>query len=161
MGNCNCNCSNSNCQTKVKLSDKFDYYSTNNSDCRQDTFSNLFELFSDSLSTSYISESTTQYASPNTTGFSVDINDNSENTHLILTPTETLAAGTIVLPTSSGNNQTAVDKQTVIVNSSQEVTSLTVDGNGGTVTGSPTTIDADNPFTLKFDAQFSTWNRIA
>lgn len=161
MGRCNCSCSNGNSQTNVTLSDVFDYYSSSNVDCRQDSFSNLFDLFKESLTTDFQTEFETQYSSPSSSGFSVQVDDNSDNTHLILTPTGTLAVGTIVLPNSSGNNQTAVDKQQVIVNSSQEVTALTVDGNGASITGAPTAMSAGGFFTLKFDAQFSNWNRIA
>ena len=105
-------------------------------------------------------EYTTQYAAPSATGFNVVITDgvdNNTNVHLILTPTAGFAAGTITLPPTPGT----VDKQEVLVNSTQQITTLTVDGNGATaVTGEPTSMAADDFFRLKFDAPTSTWYRV-
>ncbi len=103
---------------------------------------------------------TTQYAAPSATGFSVTITDGAdddENVHLILTPAAGYAAGTIVLPPVAD----VVDKQEVVVNCTQSVTTLTVDGNGATaVTGEPSTLAANDFFKLKYDAATSTWYRV-
>lgn len=103
---------------------------------------------------------TTQYSSPASTGFNVTISDgddDDENVHLILTPTGTLAAGTITLPLYAS----VVDKQEVLVNCTQIVTTLTVAGNGATaVLGAPTTLAANAFFRLKNDAVNKTWYRI-
>lgn len=100
---------------------------------------------------------TTQYAAPSSTGFSVQITDSSANTHLILTPTAGFAAGTIVLPDIAN----CVDKQDILVNTTQQVTALTINGNGAVaVTGEPTSLAADDFFRLKFDALTSTWYRV-
>lgn len=99
----------------------------------------------------------TQYAAPSSSGFSVQITDTSENTHLILTPTTSFAAGTIVLP----NVTNAIDKQEVLVNCTQQVTALTVNGNGAVaVTGEPSALGADDFFRLKYDALTQTWYRV-
>ena len=100
---------------------------------------------------------TTQYSAPSATGFSVSVTDGSDDIWLVLTPTATFATGTIVLPAMTG----AADKQEVLVNCTQEVTTLTVDGNGATaVTGEPTTLAANDFFTLKYDSPTKTWYRI-
>ncbi len=99
----------------------------------------------------------TEYASPSSTGFTVNINDSYESVWLILQPTGTLAAGTIKLP-SSGN---VIDNQQVIVNSTNEVTTLTIDGNGSTVTGEPSTIAANGYFTLRYNSTLTSWYRVA
>jgi hypothetical protein len=100
---------------------------------------------------------TTQYAAPSATGFSVAITDDANNTHLILTPLATYAAGTIVLP-AVGN---VVDKQEVLVNCTQAVTTLTIDGNGAVaVTGEPSTLAANDFFRLKYDITVQTWYRV-
>lgn len=99
----------------------------------------------------------TQYASPSATGFSVSINDNSNSAWLLLTPLAGYAAGTIVLPAL--NN--CVDKQEIIVNTTQAVTTLTINANGAQVVGAPTTLAANAYFTLRFDKLFSTWYRVA
>ena len=103
---------------------------------------------------------TTQYSAPSATGFSVTITDGADdntNVHLILTPTAGYAAGTIVLPAVAS----VVDKQEVLVNCTQQVTTLTVDGNGATaVTGEPASLGADDFFRLKYDLPTSTWYRV-
>lgn len=99
----------------------------------------------------------TQYAAPSSSGFSVQITDSSANTHLILTPTTGFAAGTIVLP----NVTSAIDKQEVLVNCTQQVTALTINGNGAVaVTGEPTSLGADDFFRLKYDLLTQTWFRV-
>lgn len=102
---------------------------------------------------------TTQYAAPSATGFSVAISASSgENVHLILTPTAGFAAGTITLPAHPG----VADKQEVLVNCTQQVTTLTVAANGATaVTGEPSSLGADDFFRLKFDLPTATWYRIS
>ncbi len=105
-------------------------------------------------------EYTTQYSSPSATGFNITITDGADdntNVHLILTPTAGFASGTITLPPTPGT----VDKQEVLVNCTQQITALTVNGNGATaVTGEPSSMAADDFFRLKFDAVTSTWYRV-
>lgn len=101
---------------------------------------------------------TTQYSSPSSTGFDVAISPtDGSSVHLILTPTAGFATGEITLPPVG----TCVDKQEVLVNCTQQVTALSVDGNGATaVTGEPSSLGADDFFRLKFDAVTSTWYRV-
>jgi len=127
-----------------------------NSDWRLSTLANILALFNTTNETTDVSiqEPNSQYSAP-LTGFTVAITDNNEDTHLILTPAGTLATGTITLPS------VLRDKQLVIVNSTQEITALTVDGNGATVVGAPTTLSANGYFTLKYDLTVDSWYRIA
>jgi hypothetical protein len=77
---------------------------------------------------------------------------------LILTPVAGYADGEIVLP-AVGN---ARDKQLVIVNCTQAVAALVVDGNGAlAVTGAPTALLANEFFTMCYDLPTQTWYRIA
>lgn len=98
----------------------------------------------------------TQYAAPSATGFSVSITDGDDSIWLILTPGAGYAAGTIVLPALAN----CVDKQEILVNCTQAVTTLTITGNGATVTGAPTTLAANAFFTLRFDAVVDVWYRV-
>lgn len=98
----------------------------------------------------------TQYSAPSSSGFSVQVTNTSANTHLILTPTAGFAAGTIVLPISTS----AIDKQEILVNSTQSVTALTVNGNGASVVGAPTTLSQNESFGLKYDTLTATWYRL-
>lgn len=76
---------------------------------------------------------------------------------MIITPTETMAVGTIELP-GDGDAQ---DGQEVVVTTTQEITDLTVSAEDLNVTGAPTTLAANGYFTVKFTASTDTWYRIA
>jgi hypothetical protein len=104
-------------------------------------------------------EEYTQRAAPGATGFSVSIlgSDPADDVHLILTPVAGYAAGTLVLPPAS----TCRDKQTVLVNTTQAVTTLTITPNGASaVVGVPTTLTANAYFRLKYDKATNNWYRI-
>lgn len=101
-------------------------------------------------------EYTTQYAAPSATGQNIQVTDTDDNTHLIITPVAGYAAMTITLPTPTN----LVDKQDFLCNITQNVTTLTVAGNGATVVGAPTTITANDFFRLKYDANGTTWYRV-
>ncbi|MNR16702.1 hypothetical protein D3C85_1333210 [compost metagenome] len=53
-----------------------------------------------------------------------------------------------------------IDKQEVLVNCTQAVTTLTINGNGATVTGAPTTLAANAFFRLKYDQPSTVWYRV-
>ena len=134
-------------------------FSTENGDARKSSLSILVDYLNSALTfpSAGVPEFKTQRSAPSSTGFNVQITDSSDNTHLILTPTAGFATGTITLPAKAN----CVDKQVILVNCTQQVTTLTIDGNGATaVTGEPTSLGADDFFKLKYDAQTSTWYRI-
>lgn len=138
--------------------DNLPVFDTSNGDARKVSVSTLLAYMQANLSFSSAAPDT-QYAAPSATGFSVDIAPATDggNVHLILTPVAGYAAGTIVLPAAA----TAIDKQEVLVNCTQAVTTLTVDGNGAVaVTGEPTTLAANDFFRLKYDAVTQTWYRV-
>lgn len=134
--------------------DSIPLYQEKNEDTRRGTVALLVEhiLSSGNLSSKLVS----QYASP-TTGSTVSITDSSDNAHLILTPAGTLATLTVQLPAVAS----VVDKQEIVVTSTQIITALTVDINGATnIFGAPTTLTAGGFFKLKYDAVLSNWNRV-
>ena len=99
----------------------------------------------------------TQYSAPSASPFTVAVTDSSESVWLILTPTGTLANGTVTLPAVAN----AIDRQEILVNCTQIVTALTVAGNGATaVTGAPTTLAANGYFRLRYEAVTKTWYRV-
>jgi hypothetical protein len=99
-----------------------------------------------------LNELTTQYAAPSATGFSVTVADG--DTWLILTPGGGYAAGTIVLPS-------AEDKEEVLVNCTQSVTTLTITPQtGDTVTGAPSSLSANDYFRLRYDGATDVWYRV-
>lgn len=147
----------------ISAGDLVPLFSTNNGDARAAAMSVLLAYMQDNLTfASNFADYTSQYAAPIATGFNVAISDGSTdgitetNVHLILTPLAGYAAGTITLPLKAQ----VVDKQEVLVNCTQAVTTLTVAGNGATVVGAPTTLAANAFFRLKYDAILSTWYRV-
>lgn len=97
----------------------------------------------------------TQYAAPSATGFSAQINNTSASVWLVLTPTAGFAAGTLVLPAVAN----CVDRQEILVTTTQAVTALTISANGATLSGAPTTLTANAFFTLRFEALTKIWYR--
>lgn len=139
--------------------DQLPVYDQGNGDARKASLSLLLSWLQSSLTfpSTGVPEYATQRSAPSATGFNVAITDGSDNIHLILTPAAGYAAGTITLPAKAN----CVDKQLVLVNCTQAVTTLTVDANGATaVTGEPSALAANDFFTLKYDAGTSTWYRV-
>jgi len=123
-----------------------------NSDWALSSLSNVKSLLTTGLA--YVAPAQTRYLIP-LTGFTETL-EGTDNLHLVVTPAGTLATGTINLPASTE----AIDKQTVLVSTSQEITALTVGGNGATVVGVPTTLALGGYFTMKYDAPNATWYRV-
>ena len=134
--------------------DQVPVYSAQNGDARRAALSTL-AAFIQSLVT-FSDGFLTQYAAPSSTGFSVTINNDSDNVWLILTPTAGFAAGTLVLPAVAN----VINKQEILVNCTQAITTLTINANGATVTGAPTTLAANAFFRLRFDGVTDTWYRV-
>lgn len=139
---------------QVQASDQVPIYSAANGDARKASLSLLKAFFQEGITSA--DDKITQYAAPSATGFSVQVNDDSDSIWLILTPTGGFAAGTLVLPAVAN----CVDRQEILVNCTQAVTTLTITGNGSTVTGAPTTLVANGFFRLRFDAVTDTWYRV-
>jgi len=97
-----------------------------------------------------------QYSAPTSTGFTTAITDSSSSVWLVLTPSGTLAAGIITLPAVAN----CVESQEVLVSSSQTITALTINANGGLTVGAPTTISAGGFFRLRFEPILKTWYRV-
>ena len=97
----------------------------------------------------------TQTASPAATGFNVSVP--TAGTWLILTPAAAYAAGAITLPFF----ENVQGGQIVLVNCSQAVTALTVNGNGATVIGAPSALTANSTFTMRYRADTLAWYRVA
>lgn len=141
--------------------DLFAVYISNQGDARKVSATTLLKFIQDNLTSEEgFGSYSTQYSAPNATGFSValtDGKDDNTNIHLILTPTNDFASGTLVLPTPTS----LVDKQEVLVNCSRQVATLTVDINGAqAIFGAPTVLAADSFFRLKYDAAVQTWYRV-
>lgn len=145
---------------EVAIGDLFILWKTAAGDYRGCPASDVLTFFQSNLTftdSTAVPQFDTQYSAPSATGFTVAITDSSANTHLILTPVAGYAAGTITLPAVAN----VVNKQEILVNCTQAVTTLTVNGNGATaVTGEPASLSANDFFKLKYDAPTSTWYRV-
>lgn len=141
----------------LQAGDSVPVYDSSNGDARKASMTVLTAYMQANLTfSSGIQQFTSQHAAPSASGFSVSITDGDDNIHLILTPIAAYAAGTIVLPSSTN----VIDKQEVLVNCTQAVTTLTINGNGSTVTGAPTSLSANDFFRLKYDVLNTTWYRV-
>lgn len=144
----------------LSAGDLIPIFATTDGDARAASVSVLQDYLQDHLSFSNNGDYASQYAAPSATGFTVAITDgvsNNTNVHLILTPLAGYAAGTITLPAKAG----LVDKQEVLVNCTQAVTTLTIGLNGASgAIGAPTTLAANAFFRLKYDAITFNWYRV-
>ncbi len=137
----------------VTGADQVPIYSSSNGDARKASMTVIAE-FIQTLITS-TDDLLTQYAAPSASPFTVAIEDGPDSVWLILTPTGAMANGTITLPAVAN----CVDKQRVLVNTTQAVTNLIVSGNGATVTGEPSTLAQDAFFRMRFDGVTQGWYR--
>lgn len=144
--------------SSVSAGDLMAVWSTSNGDTRKISFTTLLAFVQANLVATATDNKITQYAAPSATGFTVAISStDGTSTWLILTPVAGYAAGTITLPAVA----TCVDRQEILVNCTQSVTTLTISGNGATaVTGAPTTLAANGFFRLRFDLLTKTWYRV-
>lgn len=138
----------------IEDSDLFPIYVSANGDTRKAAASLLIAYLQGKVTST--DDKITQYAAPSATGFTVQIQDSNANVWLILTPIAAYASGTIKLPML----QNSKDKQEILVNTTQALTLLTVDGNGSTVVGTPTSLTANQSFKLRFDAVMKTWYNV-
>jgi hypothetical protein len=129
----------------IAAADQIPFSSTSNGQDRRTSVTQLSTLLQALLTSA---GSITQYAAPSATGFSVTISPPTAggSVYLLLTPTGAFAAGTIVLPAPPA------DRQEVSVVTTQAISTLTVSGNGATVTGSPSTLAANATFKLRYNA---------
>lgn len=137
----------------LSSADQVPVYAAANGDARKASVNQFVEFIQGELVVQ--DDKTTQYSAPSATGFSVSVQP-SGSTWLLLTPTGGFAAGTIVMPAVAS----AADRQELLVNCTQAVTTLTVSGNGATVTGAPTTLAANAFFRLRFDLPSQVWYRV-
>jgi len=141
--------------SSLSSGDQIPIYSANNGDARRIPASALATYVAGQVST--VDGKVTQYASP-LTGATVTIAPASTggSVFLLLQPAGTIATLTVVLPAAG----IAVDKQEVMVSTTNTVTALTVFAGGTTLAGAPTTITAAAPFKMRYDGVNSIWMRV-
>lgn len=143
-----------NAADQLSGSDLLALYSQANGDARKISLTNLLNwLESQQIATQ--DNKVTQYAAPLAASTTL-LRDDQSSLWLILTPAGTLATATLKLPLMAN----CIDKQEILVNCTQIVTALTIDGNGSAVVGAPTALAANGFFRLRWDAVLKTWYRV-
>lgn len=142
--------------TSAEGSDQLPVFDQSSGVARKMPLSTLLAYMQEYLDFTGADDFTTQYAAPNTTGTNININSGTESIHLILTPTAAFSSLGLVLPESA----IAVDKQQVLVNSTQAITTVIINGNGATVTGAPASLATNGFFKLKYDKPTNVWYRV-
>lgn len=135
-------------------SDQIILYSTVNGSARKASLATFLEWIESAWMSPAFQRVT---ASPTLAGFTLALPATANSLFVLLTPTGTMATGTIVLPAAA----TAADGQEIVLYTSQEVTALTFTLNGATaVGGAPTGIQAGASLTLRYDALSVAWYTI-
>jgi len=133
--------------------DTVPFYSSNNGDAAKTSFTAISTLMSSLMGVSGGGGFITQYSSPTATDFTVSIGGIGQSTWLILTPLDDDYDGEIVMPLAA----TVADQQELLVNVTQDTGTITFDGNGATVYGAPSSMQAGDSFMLKFDLVMQFW----
>jgi hypothetical protein len=157
------NCGKYPRKTDPKPSDLNFFWDSEGSQWAVTSFSNMLALYQANLvfPAAGRPEPNTQYSAPSVNDFDIQIAldplaDN-EDVHLILTPSTSFVDGAITLPINTGLR----DKQIVIMNTTQQITNFSINLNGSDgVHGAPTSMGADDYFTIKYDLTVNTWYRI-
>lgn len=145
-----------NSLSSISSSDKLPIYSNVNGDSMEIPISVLQSYLQSNLTFSG-STFETVYSTPVTGGTISDIATATSDQHIIITPAGTLSTLTITMPLVPG----ATDKQEILVNCTQAITTLTLSTNGATaVVGAPSSLSANDYFRLKYDALMTTWYRV-
>jgi len=139
---------------QLSPSDLLAIFSQSNGDARKASLQTVAAFFQ-TLQTAG-NDKVTQYAQPNASGFTIQVAGDTDSVWMILTPTASVASGTIKMPARTG----CIDGQELLVNCTQAISTLNFDGNGAFVTGAPTTIAANGFFRLRFDSVGGVWYRV-
>ena len=132
----------------VKNGDFLPLYTLQNGDARKVPM----HVVADYMREQSVNRLATAYAAPEASAFSVSV---ATNSHLILTPDAAYSDGAIVLDSAPS------DRDEILVNCTEAVTTFVVNGNGKTVVGAPTSLAENGFFRLKYDGVLSTWFRVA
>ena len=140
--------------TTLAGSDLLPVYSAVNGDARKLSLTSLIAYFQSTFTnTTFI-----QNAQTPGDGFSITMVQDGQYAWLKLLPTGLSATGTVVLPAPS----VAADGQEILITSTLQITSLTINGNGATaVYGLPGVFAAEDSIKFKYDLATTSWYKVA
>jgi hypothetical protein len=138
----------------VSSGDQLPVYSPNNGDARRLSIGNLLTFFQQSFASPTLSVNLYVPGS----GFNITVpTPVSQDQWMLLQPAGTLASGTITLPLNTG----VPDGTTVLITTTQEITSLTIALNGATALyGGVTSLPAGTATAIRFYQPTNSWYQI-
>jgi hypothetical protein len=139
--------------TTLSGGDQLPVYATSNGDARKASISTLVEYFQTTFADPNY---TVVINAPTNSGFNIALGASSQSIWLIMNPSGTFAAGSVTLPPVAD----CYDGQEIIMISTQTISALTINGNGGTLVGVPLSLGAGSSFTIRFNELQSTWYTI-
>jgi hypothetical protein len=139
--------------TTLSGGDQLPVYATSNGDARKASITTLVEYFQTTFADPNY---TVVINAPTNSGFNIALAASSQSIWLIMNPNGTFAAGSVTLPPVAD----CYDGQEIIMISTQTISALTINGNGGTLVGVPASLGAGSSFTIRFNELQSTWYTI-
>lgn len=138
----------------INSGDQLPVYSPNNGDARRTSIGSLLTFFQQSFASPTLAVNL--YVPGN--GFNITVPTPVSNDQwMLLQPAGTLATGTITLPLNTG----VPDGTTVLITTTQEITSLTIALNGATALyGGVTTLSAGSATAIRFYQPTNSWYQI-
>ena len=138
----------------ISSGDQLPVYSPNNGDARRTSIGSLLTFFQQSFASPTLSVNLYVPSS----GFNITVPTPVSNDQwMLLQPAGTLATGTITLPLNTG----VPDGTTVLITSTQEITSLTIALNGATaIYGAVTSLAAGAATAIRFYQPTNSWYQI-
>jgi hypothetical protein len=138
----------------ISSGDQLPVYSPNNGDARRTSIGSLLTYFQQTFASPTLS--TNLYVPA--TGFNITVPTPVSNDQwMLLQPAGTLAAGTITLPLNTG----VPDGTTVLITTTQEITSLTIALNGATaIFGGVVSLAAGTATAIRFYQPTNSWYQI-
>lgn len=138
----------------VSSGDQLPVYSPNNGDARRTSIGSLLTFFQQSFASPTLSVNLYVPGS----GFNITVpTPVSQDQWMLLQPAGTLASGTITLPLNTG----VPDGTTVLITTTQEITSLTIALNGATaIYGGVTFLGAGTATAIRFYQPTNSWYQI-
>ena len=141
--------------SQVSGGDQLPIYVPNNGDARKVSVNQLLQYFQTTFAAPTVA---TNLYTPGT-GFNITVpTPVSEQQWMVIQPAGTLVAGTITLPLNTGTP----DGTQVLVTTTQQITTFTLALNGSAnVYGAPSTLAAQDFFTMRFYQATNSWYRVA
>jgi hypothetical protein len=138
----------------ISSGDQLPVYSPNNGDARRTSIGNLLTFFQQSFASPTVAVNLYVPGS----GFNITVpTPVSQDQWMLLQPAGTLATGTITLPLNTG----VPDGTTLLITTTQEITSLTIALNGATaVYGAVTSLAAGAATAIRFYQPTNSWYQI-